>query len=96
MGGTPLLEGTLSETYAAWRIAQDALDAVGGDDTVARIEAEQRVKQMEIEDVWHAVSKLKIGTLAAEFGLQHYRANLPEFDADKCVQCIQNDQPREL
>jgi uncharacterized protein YhaN len=72
-GGTPLLERTLSETYAAWRISQDALDAVGGDDAVARIEAEQRVKQMEIEDLGTQYLKLKIGTLAAEFGLQHYR-----------------------
>ncbi|PRD40615.1 hypothetical protein C5748_25960 [Phyllobacterium phragmitis] len=59
--------------YAEMTRAKDRLDAVGGDDAVARIEAKRRTIFLEIED--HAVRylTLRAGTLAAEQALHIYR-----------------------
>jgi uncharacterized protein YhaN len=67
------LEQTLSASFAELTRAQDAVDKIGGDDVVARIEAERRVLQLEIEEHAKRYLKLRIGTLAAEQGLLLYR-----------------------
>jgi len=53
--------------------ARARLDAVGGDDAVARIEAEKRTIFLEIEDLAIRYLKLKTGGLAAERALHLYR-----------------------
>jgi uncharacterized protein YhaN len=67
------LEQTLSASFADLTRAQDAVDKIGGDDVVARIEAERRVLQLDIEEHAKKYLKLRIGTLAAEQGLLRYR-----------------------
>jgi len=59
--------------YADMSRARDRLDAVGGDDAVARIEARRRTAFLEIEDVALRYLTLRTGTLAAERALHIYR-----------------------
>jgi uncharacterized protein YhaN len=59
--------------YADMTRARDKLDAVGGDDAVARIEAKRRTIFLEIEDLAVRYLTLKAGTLAAEQALHIYR-----------------------
>jgi len=59
--------------YADMARAGDKLDAVGGDDAVARIEAQRRTIFLEIEDLALRYLKLRTGTLAAEQALHIYR-----------------------
>ncbi|QLF71480.1 AAA family ATPase (plasmid) [Peteryoungia desertarenae] len=58
-----------SERSAAWQ----KLEAVGGDDAVARIEARRRTLLLEIEDMAIRHLKLRVGVLAAEQALHLYR-----------------------
>lgn len=59
--------------YADMARARDKLDSVGGDDAVARIEAERRTIFLEIEDLAIRYLRLRTGTLAAEQALHIYR-----------------------
>lgn len=59
--------------YAELTRAKDKLDAVVGDDAVARIEAQRRTIFLEIEDLAIRYLKLRTGTLAAEQALHIYR-----------------------
>jgi uncharacterized protein YhaN len=59
--------------YADMTRAKDKLDAVGGDDAVARIEARRRTVFLEIEDLAIRYLKLRAGTYAAEQALHLYR-----------------------
>lgn len=61
------------ELYAEMTRARDKLDAVGGDDAVARIEARRRTILLEIEDLATRYLTLKTGILAAEQALHIYR-----------------------
>jgi uncharacterized protein YhaN len=61
------------ELYAEMTRARDKLDAVGGDDAVARIEARRRTVLLEIEDLATRYLTLKTGILAAEQALHIYR-----------------------
>ncbi|UJW77293.1 ATP-binding protein [Rhizobium sp. SL42] len=61
------------DLYAETSRARDKLDAVGGDDTVARIEAKRRTILLEIEDSAARYLALKAGILAAERALHTYR-----------------------
>lgn len=59
--------------YADMTRAKDKLDAVGGDDAVARIEARRRTVLLEIEDLAIRYLKIRAGTHAAEQALHLYR-----------------------
>jgi uncharacterized protein YhaN len=59
--------------YAEMSRAGDRLDAVGGDDAVARIEARRRTVLLEIEALAIRYLTLRSGTLAAEQALHIYR-----------------------
>lgn len=59
--------------YADMTRAKDKLDAVGGDDAVARIEARRRTILLEIEALAIRYLTLRTGTLAAEQALHLYR-----------------------
>ncbi|MFK0331720.1 AAA family ATPase [Rhizobium sp. NPDC090275] len=59
--------------YADMTRAQDKLDAVGGDDAVARIEAKRRTLLLEIEALAIRYLTLRTGTMAAEQALHLYR-----------------------
>lgn len=54
-------------------LARQKLDAVGGDDAVARIEAKRRTICLEIEELAVRHLTLRAGTLAAEQALHVYR-----------------------
>ena len=61
-------------THHASRVtAQAALDAVGGDDAVARMETKRRALLLDIEDQARHFIKLKGGIAAAELALAAYR-----------------------
>jgi uncharacterized protein YhaN len=59
--------------YAAFSQADDRLAAVGGDDAVARIEAQRRTILLDIEDKARRYLKLRLGITAAEHALRAYR-----------------------
>jgi uncharacterized protein YhaN len=59
--------------YADMTRARDKLEAVGGDDAVARIEARRRTVFLEIEDQAVRHLRLRAGTMAAEQALHIYR-----------------------
>lgn len=61
------------ELYAEMTRARDKLDAVGGDDAVAQIEARRRTILLEIEDLATRYLTLRTGILAAEQALHIYR-----------------------
>lgn len=61
------------ELYAEMTRAKDKLDAVGGDDAVAQIEARRRTVLLEIEDAATRYLTLRTGILAAEQALHIYR-----------------------
>ncbi len=61
------------ELYAEMTRASDKLDAVGGDDAVAQIEAKRRTILLEIEDRATRYLTLRTGILAAEQALHVYR-----------------------
>jgi uncharacterized protein YhaN len=59
--------------FAELTRARDRVDAVGGDDAVAKIEAERTTLLLQIEDLAVGYLKLRAGTLAAESALLLYR-----------------------
>ena len=59
--------------YADMTRAQDRLEAVGGDDAVARIEARRRTIFLEIEELAVKHLTLRAGAMAAEQALHIYR-----------------------
>ena len=63
----------IQELYAAKVKAEDRVDAVGGDDEVARIEEKRRTILLTIEDRAINYVKLRSGILAAEQALRAYR-----------------------
>lgn len=67
------LEGHSKELFADRVRAMDALNAIGGDDAVARLEATRRTLLLEIEDLALRYLRLKTGSLVAEHGIRAYR-----------------------
>ncbi|EKF40266.1 hypothetical protein NA8A_21661 [Nitratireductor indicus C115] len=67
------LDGRAKDLFADRARATDALDAIGGDDAVARIEANRRTLLLEIEDLALRYLRLKTGSLVAEHGIRAYR-----------------------
>ncbi|MFN7090000.1 MAG: ATP-binding protein, partial [Allorhizobium sp.] len=61
------------QLYAERSLAQQKLNAVGGDDAVARIEARRRTLLLEIEEYARRHLILRTGTLAADQALHLYR-----------------------
>ncbi|MBX5229479.1 MULTISPECIES: AAA family ATPase [unclassified Rhizobium] len=59
--------------YSDVSLARQKLEAVGGDDSVARIEAKRRTIFLEIEELAVRHLTLRAGTLAAEQALHIYR-----------------------
>jgi uncharacterized protein YhaN len=53
--------------------AADSVEAVGGDDAVARIEEQRRTTQLDIEDKAVRYLRLRLGSAAAEHALRAYR-----------------------
>ncbi|MFF8802880.1 MULTISPECIES: AAA family ATPase [unclassified Methylobacterium] len=67
------LDERLKSLFAARSGAADKLAAIGGDDAVARIEAERRTVMLEIEDKAVRFLHLRTGAILAEQALQVYR-----------------------
>lgn len=67
------LDAAGRERFAALSAARGRLEAVGGDDRVARIEAERRVVLLEIEERAMQFLRLRAGTLLATRALTAYR-----------------------
>ncbi|AVO45833.1 AAA family ATPase [Phreatobacter cathodiphilus] len=74
------IEATLDRTeaqardlYAAKSLAAERLQAIGGDDAVARIEAERRVVILEIEDLALRFLRLRAGRMLVDQALTAYR-----------------------
>ncbi|MGY2046838.1 AAA family ATPase [Methylobacterium sp. JK268] len=67
------LDARLRSLFAARAGAADRLSAIGGDDAVARIEADRRTVMLEIEDKALRFLHLRTGSLLAERALQIYR-----------------------
>ncbi len=61
------------ESFAAYREAKQRLDAVGGDDAVARIEEKRRTILEEIKDGARRYLTLRAGVAAADEALRLYR-----------------------
>lgn len=61
------------ELYAELTRAQDKIDAVGGDDAVAKLEASRATIVLEIQDLAHRYLRLRAGGMAAEAALSLYR-----------------------
>ncbi|WP_428982669.1 ATP-binding protein, partial [Oricola indica] len=67
------LDGRAKDLFADRARATDALNAIGGDDAVARLEANRRTLLLEIEDLALRYLRLKTGSLVAEYGIRAYR-----------------------
>lgn len=67
------IEDRRNQLFAEKTRASDRLEAIGGDDAVARIEAERRTIFLEIEEAALAHLRLKAGALVAEHALRAYR-----------------------
>ncbi len=67
------LDGRAKDLFADRARATDALNAIGGDDAVARLEASRRTLLLEIEDLALRYLRLKTGSLIAEHGIRAYR-----------------------
>jgi uncharacterized protein YhaN len=61
------------ELFSESRAASARLEAVGGDDAVARIETQRRTKLLEIEEGAKRYLRLRLGVTAAEQALRLYR-----------------------
>ena len=61
------------DLFAQFRQADDQLQAIGGDDAVARIEEQRRTTRLEIEDGALRYLRLRTGVAAAEQALRAYR-----------------------
>lgn len=71
--GIENLDQRVRERFAARTTAEDRLNAIGGDDAVARIEAERRTLLLDIEDLALTYLRLKTGALMATQALRAYR-----------------------
>ena len=67
------LDERLRELYAMLGRASERVDAVGGDDAVARIETRRRTILLEVEEKAVGYLKLRMGIVAAEQALRLYR-----------------------
>ncbi|MGL5445902.1 MAG: AAA family ATPase [Rhabdaerophilum sp.] len=67
------LDGRSKNLFADKARATDRLTAIGGDDAVARLEANRRTLLLEIEDLALRYLRLKSGSLIAEHGIRAYR-----------------------
>ncbi|WP_237478992.1 YhaN family protein [Lichenibacterium dinghuense] len=67
------LDSQARELYAAGAAALAAVEAVGGDEAVARIEAERRNLLVDVEDQARRYLRLRAGVAAAEAALRAYR-----------------------
>lgn len=61
------------DLFTAHSKATDSVEVVGGDESVAQIEAERRTIQLEIEEKARQYLRLRAGVVAAEHGLRTYR-----------------------
>jgi uncharacterized protein YhaN len=61
------------DLFTAHSKATDSVEVVGGDESVACIEAERRTILLEIEDKARRYLRLRAGVVAAEHGLRTYR-----------------------
>jgi uncharacterized protein YhaN len=59
--------------FAAFSRASDQVEGVGGDDAVARLDAQRRTVLLEIEDRAVHYLRLRVGIVAAEHALRVYR-----------------------
>lgn len=66
-------DGRVRELFSAHSKAEDRLNAIGGDDAVARIEERRQTTLLEIEDGAHRYLRLRIGAAAAGHALRLYR-----------------------
>ena len=66
-------EAIRAQRFAENARAQERLDAIGGDDAVARIEARRRTVLLQIQDKALDYLRLKTGALVAEKALRAYR-----------------------
>lgn len=66
-------EARARELYGERTLAAERLLAIGGDDSVARIEAERRVVILEIEDLAQRFLRLRTGRILADHALTVYR-----------------------
>ena len=69
----PLDDATHAEAFSALKEAERRLDAVGGDDAVARIEEKRRTVLEEIKDGARRYLVLRAGVAAADGALKLYR-----------------------
>ena len=67
------LDGRTKSLFADKARATDSLTAIGGDDAVARLEANRRTLLLEIEDLALRYLRLRSGSLVAEHGIRAYR-----------------------
>lgn len=68
-----VLDADRREAHAAFKAAQADLDAVGGDDAVARIEARRQTLLVEIEDGARRYLRHRLGLAAVDHALRRYR-----------------------
>ncbi len=61
------------ELFSAFTKARDNLDAIRGDDDVARLEEQRKTVLLEIEEGAQKYMRLKLGALATETALRLYR-----------------------
>ena len=67
------LEDRTRQLFAAYTQASDRIDAVGGDDAVAKIEERRRTVLLTIEEKANRYLRLRVGIAAAEKALRAYR-----------------------
>jgi uncharacterized protein YhaN len=67
------LNARVTELHKASILANERLEAVGGDDAVARIEERRRTVLLEIQDKAQRYFRLSVGIAAAERALRSYR-----------------------
>ena len=85
-----------AESFAAYREAGRRLDAVGGDDAVARIEEKRRTILEEVKDGARRYLRLRAGVAAADEALKLYRDRHRGAMMERAVKGVLRDQPRRL
>lgn len=68
-----LLDGRVRELFAAATRAQDRLDAIGGDDAAARLEARRRTTLIDMQETATRCLRLRVGEMLATDALRVYR-----------------------
>ena len=76
--------------------AAERLSAIGGDDAVARLEAQRRTLLLEVEDLALRYLRLRSGNLIAEHGIRAYRDKHRSAMMNRASEAFSTYHPRRI